>query len=164
MMLSEQANERLWDALLKEILIQNCCDELAELEKSVKPHTFSKRFEKNITKMKRRVFGKGRLKAAGVVLRNTAAVVTIVIGLTFGVLLNQPEVSAAVEHVIYHQVTEFFFVDIDFIAILFTLLNTFLLGCIIFIIFLVIKLLYNMVKKYTTKSNDSSEDHTDKQE
>ena len=164
MMLSEQANERLWDALLKEILIQNCCDELAELEKSVKPHTFSGRFERNISKMKRRIFGKKRLKAAGVVLKNTAAAVMIVIGLTFGVLLNQPEVSAAVENVIEHQVTEFFFVDLDFPAILFTLLNTFLLGCIIFIIFLVIKLLYNMVKKYKTKRNDSSEDHTDKQE
>ena len=164
MMLSEQANERLWDALLKEILIQNCCDELAELEKSVKPHTFSERFEKNISKMKRRVFGKKRLKAAGAVLKNIAAIVMIVIGLTFGVLLNQPEVSAAVENVIEHQVTEFFFIDLDFPAILFTLLNTFLLGCIIFIIFLVIKLLYNMVKKYKIKRNDSSEDHTDKQE
>ncbi|MCH5194579.1 MAG: DUF4367 domain-containing protein, partial [Oscillospiraceae bacterium] len=100
MQLSKQANERLWDALIKEALIQDCYNELAELEKTVKPHTFSERFEKNIAKMKRKVFGKERLKAAGVIIRNVAAVVMIVIGLTFGVLLTQPEVYAAVENVI----------------------------------------------------------------
>ena len=100
MTLSKQATERLWDALIKEALIQDCYNELAELEKTVKPHTFSERFEKNIAKMKRKVFGKERLKATGAIIRNTAAVVMIVIGLTFGVLLTQPEVYAAVENVI----------------------------------------------------------------
>ena len=100
MQLSKQANERLWDALIKEALIQDCYNELAELEKTVRPHSFSERFEKNIAKMKRKVFGKERLKATGVIIRNTAAVVMIVIGLTFGVLLTQPEVYAAVENVI----------------------------------------------------------------
>lgn len=159
MQLSKQANERLWDALIKEALIQDCYNELAELEKTVRPHTFSERFEKNIAKMKRKVFGKERLKSAGVIIRNTAAVVIIVIGLTFGVLLNQPEVYAAVENVIEHQLTEFFFAKLDFATILVTLFNIVLYGCIIFLV-------YNSIKKHKTKRDNSikDKDFDDKQE
>ena len=165
MKLSEQANERLWDALIKEILIQNCCDELAELEKSVRPHTFSKRFERNISKMKLKVFGKERLKVTGVILRNIAAVILIVVGLTSGALLNQPEVSAAVENVIEHQIRNFVFVQLDPLAMLFTLINTLLLGCIIFIIvFIVYKIVCSIIKSHKSKRNDPFEDPDDKEE
>ena len=53
--------------------------------------------------------------------------------------------------------TEFAFVKLDFLVILNTLFNTFLYGCIIFLV-------YNSIKKHKTKRNRSSKNHTDKQE
>ena len=100
MRLSEKANERLWDALITEALIQDCNNELAELRKNTEPCVFSERFEKNIAKIERQIFGRKSFIEVATIFRNIAAAIMIVIGLSFVVLLTQPEVYAAVENVI----------------------------------------------------------------
>lgn len=100
MRLSEEANERLWDALITEALIQDSNNELAELRKNTDPCIFSERFEKNIAKIERQIFGRKSFIEVATIFRNIAAAIMIVIGLSFVVLLTQPEVYAAVENVI----------------------------------------------------------------
>lgn len=96
MKLSERANEHLWDSLLTEILIEDCKNELAELESSKESHTFSLNFEKKIQKIRHSVGRKESAIRIAIFMRKAAVTAVTIAGLLFFVFLTQPQVYAAV--------------------------------------------------------------------
>lgn len=100
MRLSERANERLWDSLLKEVLIEDCKNELAELQTSAEPHSFSSDFEKKIRKISHSVGRKELAIGIAVFVRKTAVTAAVILGVLFAGLMTQPTVYAAVEDVV----------------------------------------------------------------
>ena len=55
MPLSKGANERIWDAVIKESLIESMKSELDEAEQNAEPHSFSPQFEHNMKKLSRSI-------------------------------------------------------------------------------------------------------------
>lgn len=100
MPLSKGANERLWDAVIKEALIESMNRELEELEQNTEPHKFSLRFEHNMNKLIKRIGRKEKAQAAGKVIGKFAVTAAALMGIMFGGFLTQPEVYAAVSNVI----------------------------------------------------------------
>lgn len=100
MRLSEQANERLWDALLTEVLIEDCKNELAELEAAAEPYTFSSNFVKKIQKIRRSVGRRELAIGITVFVRKAAVTAAVIMGVLFIGFLTQPKVYAAVEDVV----------------------------------------------------------------
>lgn len=100
MRLSEQANERLWNSLLTEVLIEDCKKELAELETAAKPYTFSSDFEKKIQKIRRSVGRRESAIGIAIFVRKVAVTAAVIMGVLFTGFLTQPKVYAAVEDVV----------------------------------------------------------------
>jgi len=100
MRLSERANERLWDSLLTEVLIEDCKNELAELEASAEPHTFSSGFEKRIQKIRHSVSRKETAIGIAAFVRKASVTAAAIAGILFMIFLTQPQVYAAVEDVV----------------------------------------------------------------
>lgn len=100
MPLSRGANERLWDAVIKEALIESMNRELDESEQNIEPHNFSSKFEHNINKLIKNIGRKEKAQAAGKVIGKFAVTAATVMGILFGGLLTQQEVYAAVGNVI----------------------------------------------------------------
>lgn len=99
MPLGKEANERLWDAVIKEALIESMGRELKELEQNIEPHDFSPQFEKKIYKLTKSIGRKENIQAVGKVFCKFAVTAAAVMGLAFGGFLTQPEVYAAVGNV-----------------------------------------------------------------
>lgn len=100
MALSKEANERLWDALIKEALIENANRELDELSNDTGSHEFSKQFEKKIRKLYSKIARSENIKDVGKIFGRCAVAAAAVMGIAFGGFLTQPEVYAAVENVV----------------------------------------------------------------
>ncbi len=93
-------NERIFDAVLSEALLEYVENELNELEESPCEHTFSPGFDKKIAKLAKGISGRERAKA---VLKGTlraATSVACVLGVLFMIFLTQPKVYAAVNNVV----------------------------------------------------------------
>ncbi len=93
-------NERIFDAVLSEALLEFAKNELNELEESPCEHTFSPGFDKKIARLAKSISAKKRAKA---VLKGTlraAVSVASVMGIVFMVLMTQPKVYAAVLDVV----------------------------------------------------------------
>lgn len=99
MNLSKNANSRLWDALLKELLIENMNMQIADLSGNDVP-TPSENFEKNISKIARSVGRKETARNAMRLMKNGAIMIAAVLSISFCILLTQPKVYAAVSDVI----------------------------------------------------------------
>lgn len=100
MPLSKGANERLWDAVIKEALIESVSRELDEAEQTAEPHSFSPQFEHNMKKILKSIGRKEKVQNLGRAFCKIAVTAAAVMGLMFGGLLTQQEVSAAVSNVI----------------------------------------------------------------
>lgn len=100
MPLSREANERLWDAVIKEALIESMNRELDETEQNIEPHNFSSQFEHNMNKLIKNIGRKEKAQAAGKVIGKFAVTAATVMGIMFGGFLTQQEVYAAVGNVI----------------------------------------------------------------
>lgn len=100
MPLSRGANERLWDAVIKEALIESMNRELDETEQNIEPHNFSSQFEHNMNKLIKNIGRKEKAQAAGKVIGKFAVTAATVMGIMFGGFLTQQEVYAAVGNVI----------------------------------------------------------------
>ena len=92
MPLSKGANERLWDAVIKEALIESMRLELDEAEQNAEPHSFSPQFEHNMKKLSRSIGIKEKSRAAVKVICKFAVTAAAVMGISFGGLLTQHEV------------------------------------------------------------------------
>lgn len=99
MNLSKNANSRLWDALLKELLIENMNMQVADLSGNDAPMP-SESFEKNISKIARSVGRKEAARNVAKLMKNGAITLAAVLSITFCMLLTQPKVYAAVSDVI----------------------------------------------------------------
>ena len=100
MPLSKGANERLWDAVIKEALIESMNRELDETEQNIEPHNFSSQFEHNMNKLIKNIGRKEKAQAAGKTIVKFAVTAATVMGIMFGGFLTQQEVYAAVGNVI----------------------------------------------------------------
>lgn len=99
MNLSKTANERMWDALLKELLIENMNAQVAELSCDEVPAP-SEDFERNISKITRSIGRKETARNIARLMKNGAVMLAMVLSVTFCMLLTQPKVYAAVSDVI----------------------------------------------------------------
>ena len=99
MNLSKNANSRLWDALLKELLIENMNMQVADLSGNDAPMP-SESFEKNISKIARSVGRKEAARNVAKLMKNGTITLAVVLSITFCMLLTQPKVYAAVSDVI----------------------------------------------------------------
>lgn len=100
MPLSRGANERLWDAVIKEALIESMNRELDETEQNIEPHKFSSQFEHNMNKLIKNIGRKEKEQTVGKVIGKFAVTAATVMGIMFGGFLTQQEVYAAVGNVI----------------------------------------------------------------
>ena len=100
MPLSRGANERLWDAVIKEALIESMNRELDETEQNIEPHKFSSQFEHNMNKLIKNIGRKEKAQTVGKVIGKFAVTAATVMGIMFGGFLTQQEVYAAVGNVI----------------------------------------------------------------
>lgn len=100
MPLSKGANERLWDAVIKEALIESVNRELDEAEQAAEPHSFSPQFEHNMKKILKSIGRKEKVQNLGRAFCKFAVTAAAVMGIMFSGLLTQQEVSAAVSNVI----------------------------------------------------------------
>lgn len=100
MPLSRGANERLWDAVIKEALIESMNRELDEMEQNIEPHKFSSQFEHNMNKLIKNIGRKEKAQTVGKVIGKFAVTAATVMGIMFGGFLTQQEVYAAVGNVI----------------------------------------------------------------
>ncbi len=100
MPLSKEANERLWNALIKEALIEKCSKELQEIKAETEAHEFSSEFKKSIKKIMSSIGKKENIKQAAKVFKHIAVTTAAIMGIIFGALLTQPEVYASVSGVI----------------------------------------------------------------
>ncbi len=100
MPLSKEANERLWNALIKEALIEKCSMELQEIKAETEAHEFSSEFKKSIKKIMSSIGKKENIKQAAKVFKHIAVTTAAIMGIIFGALLTQPEVYAAVSGII----------------------------------------------------------------
>ena len=99
MNLSKNANSRLWDALLKELLIENMNMQVADLSGNDAPMP-SESFEKNISKIARSVGRKEAARNVAKLMKSGAIMIAAVLSISFCILLTQPKVYAAVSDVI----------------------------------------------------------------
>ncbi len=120
MLLSKRANDRIWDALLKEALIDSCNKELREIESEMENEKdiidCSEKFEKKIKTLANSIGRKNALKTAAAVFRKTAAAAAVIIAAAFGVCLTQPDVYAAVGGAvkkIFYSHDNFFNADVN---------------------------------------------------
>ncbi len=95
MNLSKNANARLWDALLKELLIEDLNSQLREFSGDNAPST-SGNFDRKIAKIARSVGRKEAAKNLAKAAKTCAVTAAFVISVGFGLLLTQPSVYAAV--------------------------------------------------------------------
>ena len=100
MPLSRGANERLWDAVIKEALIESMNRELDETEQNIEPHKFSSQFEHNMNRLIKSSGRKEKAQTVGKVIGKCAVTAATVMGIMFGGFLTQQEVYAAVGNVI----------------------------------------------------------------
>lgn len=100
MPLSRGANERLWDAVIKEALIESMNRELDETEQNIEPHKFSSQFEHNMNRLIKSLGRKEKAQTVGKVIGKFAVTAATVMGIMFGGFLTQQEVYAAVGNVI----------------------------------------------------------------
>lgn len=99
MKLSKRANERIWNALLVEALMEHCERELAGLD-SAERHNYTQKFEKNIGRLRHSVGFKEKTADAGKAVWNAVLTLAVIVSVSFFILLTQPEVYAAVENVV----------------------------------------------------------------
>lgn len=99
MSLSKEANERLWDAVIKEALIISIRNEINDSEE-IEPFNPSQHFEKKMRKLIKNIGRKEHLQAVGKNFTRLIVTAAVIMGIAFGGLLTQHDVYAAVENVI----------------------------------------------------------------
>ena len=101
--MKNELKEKIFDLVLKEALQESLDKELQEIDEMVAsspPHEFSPQFEKRMRKLINSIGRKDRIKKYTRIAVRTIVSMAAAFGLIFGVLLTQPEVSAAVQNVI----------------------------------------------------------------
>lgn len=100
MLLSKGGNERLWNAVIKEALIEVLKDETEQFENDPEEHNFSPKFNDEMNTLIRKIGRKEKTQAVGKAIGRFMATAAAVMGIIFGGLLTQQEVYAAVGSVI----------------------------------------------------------------
>lgn len=117
MQLSKDANEKVWDIILSEALEEHCRQEIKEFMKdNQEPHIFSKKFEKNIRKIRNSIGRRKAIRTAGKFAFKTFTVLACIMGISFGALLTQPSVSASVINIFtntFSPVDDGYYIDIN---------------------------------------------------
>ena len=101
--MKNELKDKIFDLVLKDALQDSLDKELQEIDEIAANsplHEFSPQFEKRMKKLINSIDRKDRIKKYKRIVVSTIVSIATAFGLTFGVLLTQPEVSAAVQNVI----------------------------------------------------------------
>ena len=92
----EALNSDVFEAMMKRALIERYTDEVNELNAKADDEPVSTSLAKKIRKIIRKVGRKEQFKNAGKLALKSLTIILMVLGVSFGVLLTQPKVYAAV--------------------------------------------------------------------
>lgn len=101
--MDNELKEKIFDVVLAAALkesLEKDFQEVDELVAKAPPHEFSPQFEKKMKKLINSIGRKDRIKKVKRIIVRTTVSIAASFGIIFGVLLTQPEVSAAVQNVI----------------------------------------------------------------
>ncbi len=100
MTLSDSAKERIFDIIVEDMLKESCKQEIEEFRNDDREHDFPADFDRKVRKIRNSI---GRSKAVKTVVKivtRTAVTAASIMGIIFGGLLTQPNVSASVKDTI----------------------------------------------------------------
>lgn len=93
------ANDEIFDILLKSALISRYENEASDAMLSTEEHIYPAGFHRQLRRIRNSAGRKERISAAGRIVSRFAVTAAAAMGILFGGLLTQPEVSAAVGNV-----------------------------------------------------------------
>ncbi len=105
MNIKRKSNQEIFDLIIRDALIDSWDMELAQLDKEASRHEFSKSFEKRVRRIGSGITIKRFSKSAGKFIAKAVVILLVIMGISFGGLMTNSEVSAAVINV-FRQVFE----------------------------------------------------------
>lgn len=100
MTLSESAKERIFDIIIEDMLKESCKQEIEEFRIDDREHSFSVGFDRKVRKIRNSIGRNKAVKIAVKIVTRTVITAASIMGIIFGGLLTQPNVSASVKDTI----------------------------------------------------------------
>ncbi len=100
MTLSESAKERIFDIIVEDMLKESCKQEIDEFRKDDREHSFPAGFDRKVRKIRNSIGRSKAVKTAVKIVTRTVITAASIMGIIFGGLLTQPNVSASVKDTI----------------------------------------------------------------
>ncbi len=100
MTLSESAKERIFDIIIEDMLKESCKQEIDEFRKDDREHSFPADFDRKVRKIRNSIGRNKAVKTAVKIVIRTVITAASIMGIIFGGLLTQPNVSASVKDTI----------------------------------------------------------------
>ena len=100
MTLSESAKERIFDIIIEDMLKESCTQEIEEFRNDNREHSFPTDFDRKIRRIRNSIGRNKAVKTAVKIVTRTVITAASIMGIIFGGLLTQPNVSASVKETI----------------------------------------------------------------
>lgn len=100
MTLSDSAKERIFDIIVEDMLKESCKQEIEEFRNDDREHDFPADFDRKVRKIRNSIGRSKAVKTAVKIVTRTAVTAASIMGIIFGGLLTQPNVSASVKDTI----------------------------------------------------------------
>ena len=100
MTLSDSAKERIFDIIVEDMLKESCKQEIEEFRNDDREHDFPADFDRKVRKIRNSIGRSKAVKTAVKIVTRTAITAASIMGIIFGGLLTQPNVSASVKDTI----------------------------------------------------------------
>lgn len=100
MTLSDSAKERIFDIIIEDMLKESCKQEIDEFRKDEREHSFPADFDRKVRKIRNSIGRDKAVKTAVKIVTRTVITAASIMGVIFGGLLTQPNVSASVKDTI----------------------------------------------------------------
>lgn len=100
MTLSDSAKERIFDIIVEDMLKESSKQEIDEFRNDDREHDFSAEFERKAKRIRNSIGRSKAIKTAVKIVTRTVITAASIMGIIFGGLLTQPNVSASVKDTI----------------------------------------------------------------
>jgi len=100
MTLSDSAKERIFDIIVEDMLKESSKQEIDEFRNDDREHDFSAEFERKAKRIRNSIGRSKAIKTAVKIVTRTVITAASIMGIVFGGLLTQPNVSASVKDTI----------------------------------------------------------------
>lgn len=100
MTLSDSAKERIFDIIVEDMLKESCKQEIENFKNDDREHEFPADFDRKARKIRNSIGRSKAVKTAAKVVTRTVITAASIMGIIFGGLLTQPNVSASVKETI----------------------------------------------------------------